>query len=399
MAMRKYRRIGTYRSGQVKKSKKVLLIRIAFVIACALVLTFLSVLLGTHLQRKAEHASSMTADSSDTTVVTESIHDLFPDGIKVEDTEAQKLEVCAADIDITADSAESLIEKINTLSDKYNAISIRVNSHDGKLVYLSSALMEYTGLDPSLIEKSDATSKDDDEDEKVETYDVFENLKAALSAANHSGLRACVYFRTDPSVLAQSTSAASKCEIDSIIISELTSLGVDEVLIEGLITEEGLISNDTLRSVIRYLAVLREKCGDLHIGINLPDAVYLIPQNASIIKTLSEYTDFLAISISTDLTNADEAYSAVYDNFYSLKGNFSVYNLRGVIKSDIPEIAAAINASLATLSAKSTQFTVYVADPSYAPPSISVPETAETGVANENAKRSEDYETTSPSEE
>ena len=398
--MRRYRRIGGYRSGQVKKSKKKLLIRIAFVAVCACILTLVSILLGTHLQKKADYSASISTESVENQETTEGIQNLFPDGIKVEDPSISKLEVTAADIDITSGSISDIREQINALSSVYNAVSVRITSEDGKLVYISPALMDHIGLDSSLIPDVNTSSKAD-EDDKAKTHDTYENLKHVLSVAKVKGLRTSIYFRTDPSALEQSVSAASKCEIDSIIVAELSQLGFDEILIEGLVAEEGRISNDTLKSIIRYIAVLREKSEKIRIGINLEDSVYLVPQNASIIKTLSEYTDFLAISISTDITDADEAYSAVYDNCYSLKGNFSVYNLRGVIVTDIPEVANAVHASLASLSAKSTQFTVYVADPSYTPPvsNSTVPETAESGVANENAKRSEDYETTAENEE
>lgn len=396
--MRRYRRIGGYRSGQVKKSKKKILIRIAFVVVCACILTLAAVLLGTHLQKKADYSASISTGDVDTTATSENIGDLFPGGIKVEDPDKAKLHVTAADIDITSGSAAELKDKINALSDKYNAVSVRITSKDGKLVYISPALMEHVGLDTELIPQPKASDSTDEDKPDVNTY---ENLKAVLAAAKAKGLRAGIYFRTDPTALEQSVSAASKCEIDSVIISELAQLGYDEILIEGLVAEDGRISNDTLKSIIRYLALLREKSESISIGINLEDSVYLVPQNASIIKTLSEYTDFLAISISTDIENADEAYSAVYDNCYSLKGNFSVYNLRGVILSDIPDVASAVHASLTALSAKSTQFTVYVSDPSYTPPvsDSSIPEPAETGIANEHANRSENYEETAEAEE
>lgn len=396
--MRRYRRIGGYRSGQVKKSKKKILIRVAFVVVCACILTLVAVLLGTHLQKKADYSASISTENVDTTATTENIGDLFPGGIKVEDPEKAKLEVTAADIDITSGSADELKNNIYALSDKYNAISVRITSKDGKLVYISPALMEHVGLDTGLLPQAKKSDSTDEDKPEVNTY---ENLKAVLAAAKAKNLRAGIYFCTDPSALEQSVSAASKCEIDSVIISELAQLGYDEILIEGLVAEEGRISNDTLKSIIRYLALLREKSNSISLGIILEDSVYLVPQNASIIKTLSEYTDFLAISINTDLTDADEAYSAVYDNCYSLKGNFSVYNLRGVILAELPDVASAVHASLKALSAKSTQFTVYVADPSYTPPvsDSSSPDTAETGVANEHANRSENYEETTTTEE
>ena len=117
---------------------------------------------------------------------------------------------------------------------------------------------------------------------------------------------------------------------------------------------------------------------------------------ASKIKTLSEYADFLAIGISSESRDPGEAYSLVYENCYSLKGNFSVYNIRGVILESDPDISAAIYASLKDMAVNSIQFTVYNAAPSFTPNTSSGNETSETekSFSNENASRSEDYAVT-----
>lgn len=404
--MRRHRYVRSgYRAGTVKKSRKKLLVRIAFVLGCALALTLFSVLLGSYLNKKAEESLALSSNTSITEETSENIDELFPEGVPVKDPDEAKRELCGADIDISSGDADHLRELIDGLSDKYNAVSIRITSAEGKLAYISPALMEYVGMDSSLADTkvtlAGANTSEDGDEEPAEAFDTFENLCAVIEAAKERGLRTVALFSTDSSSLELSATALSKCEIDSVIAGELFSLGCDEILIDGLFEDEGQIPHETLKAMIRYLAVLRSRSSDMLIGINFPDNVYLIPQNASVIKTLSEYADFLAISIGTSVTDPSEAYSAVYDNCYSLKGNFSMYNLRGIIQAEDTQLSSAIFASLKELSAKSFQFTVYVADPVFTI-SGDTPSTdgaTETGVSNDNANRKEDYENTETSAE
>ena len=396
MRRHRYVRRG-YRTGTVKKSRKKLFIRIAFVLGCALALTVFSVLLGRYLNKKAEASLSLSTQTEETEATSENISELFPDGVPVKDPEEAKREICAADIDITSGDAKSLCEMIESLSDEYNAVSVRITAENGKLVYISPALMDHVGLDYSLTYTKTVTAPNDgddsEEDDNDEPFDTFENLKEIIKCAKENGLRLTAMFTTDSSALEFSASALSKCEIDSVIAGELSSLGFDEILIDGLFTEEGQIPHETLKSMVRYLAVLRSRTENTLLGLNFPDNVYLIPQNASIIKTISEYADFLAISIGTSVSDPSEAYSAVYDNCYSLKGNFSMYNLRGIIDSDNAELSKAIHASLSALSAKSFQFKVYVAELGFTlhGSTGSSDSTMGTAAINDNANRKEDY--------
>lgn len=418
--MRKHRYIRSGYAGSVKKSRKKLIIRIAFIIGCALALTAFAVLLGSYLNGKAEDSKALSTQTESAEATSEDISELFPDGVPVKDKDEAKREICGADIDITGTDRDTLCKMIDGLSDEYNAISIRICTSDGKLVYISPALMEYVGLDYSLTDSfagpsddgNGSTNIDITGDENAENnesgentddgknaedspkvYNAYDNLCAVISKAKEKNLRVVVVYNADSSCLDMNASALSKCEKDSVIAGELAALGCDELLIDGLFTDEGQVPHDTPKAIVRYLAVLRSRSGDLLLGLNFPDNVYLIPQNASTIKTLSEYADFLAISIGTSVTNADEAYSAVYDNCYSLKGNFTMYNLRGIIVSESIDIACAIHASLKALSAKSFQFTVYVADPKFAPESDAADTDSadETGAVNDNANRKEDY--------
>lgn len=391
--MRRHRRIRTgYRSGTMKKSKKLIFVRILFVILCAAALTFVSVLLGSYLKGKANAADSILATEPDTTAPKPSAPEVFMDGI-VSVSDADKLAVCAAHIDISSDG---IAQKLASLSEVYNAVSVNIHTDTGELVYLSEALLDYVGMNSSDVVKLPLTqdpSSDDDEEAPDAEIDVTENIKALLSEASKRTLRTSAVFNASLDVLAGDREAVVQSQLDGVVLGELKDFGFDEVIITGLVAEDEAVSYDTLKSIISYLAVLRQTSADLDIGVMLPSSVYLVPQSASFIKTLAEYVDFLAISINTDSTDMDEAYYSVYDDCHSLKGNFSVYNIRGVITNSDPDISSAIYTALKNLSVDSTQFSVFVEDPVFIPEhSKDVPDdTEEEYFSNDNALRAEDY--------
>ncbi len=405
--MKRHRRIRTgYRIGTKKKPIKKTVIRVLFVVLCAAMLTLFSVLLGTYLKEKADLAGSAidgteaaTQEASDTT-------ELYPDGIK-STSNAKEIKVCAADIDITAGTPSSAKDKVYDLSDTYNAVSVKISSADGKLLYVSEALLDYVRLNstdlPSTpqenVESEDAEAAPDEDGSDTETKpekaaeDTLSNLKAVIDAANEKKFRKSAVFKTNAGVLGSTAESLSQAQIDSVIVGEIASFGFDEIIIGGLVDEDTGITHDSLKTIITYLTQLRARSGQLDIGVVLPASLYLIPQSASIIKTLSEYVDFLAIEISVDSDEPSVAYSLVFDNCHSLKGNFSVYNIRGMITAEKTDVACAVMAALRDLSAASLQFSVYVADPYFDPHSGSVESETETETnpSNDNAMREEDY--------
>ena len=411
--MRLHRRIrlGRRRSGPKKKPKKKIILRVVFVILCAAALTGLSVLLGMYLRERAQFAETLVHETTpDVSAVAEEPEELYPDGI-LSTSDARNIELCAADIDVTLGSTDSIRNLIGGLSDKYNAISVRVTSEEGELVYVSHALMELVGIDTGAVTQNSASPVSDnslndttviaDDDNPEESNDagkssepstVLDNLNAALEEAGDRSLRRSAIYVTSPDVLSGGTDAAVIGARDRAVIGELHSLGFDEVIIDGLVGEDDTLSHETLRSIVSYLALLRGGGNGIDIGITLPASVYLISQNASRIKTISEYADLLAIGINSESGTPEEAYSFVYDSCYSLKGNFSVYSIRGVITDRDPKVAAAVCASLCELSVGSVQFSVYVEDPSYSPgESTGSTDAPETGISNDRAMRSEDY--------
>lgn len=408
----------SYRSGNVKKTKKQTLFRILFVLVAALILFILSVLLGRYLKNASDSSKQLSSEWLDTESTQTEAAELYPDGVPIKDDVSPR-EICAADIDITSADADTLCEKIDSLASLYNAVSVRVSNADGTLVYASPALMEYVRLDPERADNSATaevtqsaavTDKPADEDKDGEDsdngdtkadpdsvtveYDIFENLKTVAEYTHSRSLYTVCIISADGAVSEDGVLSEACCERDSVLAGELAELGFDEILITGLFDGDSQLPHETLRAIISYLARLRASTGDARLGVNLSDSAYLIPQNASSIKTLSEYADFLSISIETAAEDADRAYSSVYDNCYSLKGNFSMYTLRALVNSEDEAIASAMYASLRELSAKSFQFTCYVASPEYSQSAKADDSSASTDgvIVNDNASRRDDYE-------
>lgn len=396
--MRRYRRIRTgYRSGTKKKSIKKIVVRVLFTLACAAALTGASILLGRYLKGKADLADSLL--TTENTLETESsdFTSVFPDGV-LSDPNKEDLNVFSANIDVTRETPETIKQKIASMSEKYNCVSVDIVSDSGSLVYLSEALLNYVRLDPDAIDAvpsgQNNQSADGDEKDTVTDINVLENINVLITEAKKANLRVGAVFSSVPEVLSAGEASYSHREIDRVILGELHLLGFDEVIITGLVEGENNISHETLKSLVSYLAVLRRSSEDMDIGVMLPASVYLIPQSASTIKTLSQYVDFLAIAINTDAETQDSAYSSVYDNCHSLKGNFSVYDIRGVITSENTDIACAVYAALRDLSVSSTQFTVFIESPEYTPEHLDSAQTdslSPSGSTNENANRKEDY--------
>ncbi|MCQ2455936.1 MAG: hypothetical protein MJ096_01120 [Clostridia bacterium] len=391
--MRRHRRIDAgYRSGPKKKSKKKLILRILFVIACAAALTAIAVFIGSRLNEKAKFAETLPRETAGDVLPVTDTAELYPDGIP-SGSDASGIEICAADIDVRGLANKESYNTIDSLSPKYNALSVRI-TENGSLVYSSPALMDFIGIRTDAPSAPDTVGTDEENGEpEVTENNVFANIKAVVQMADAKGLRLSAIYTTDRAVLGDGDASVIALSKDKVILGELVSLGFDEVIIDGLANETEELTHDELRRIISYLARLRESSGDLDIGVTLPASVYLIPQTASKIKTLSEYADFLAIGISSNADDPETAFSLVYDNCYSLKGNFSVYNLRGIIRDTDPEMAEAVFAALRTLSVPSVQFTVFVEDPSFDPErgtDSTSPETWEEPV-NDNAMRADDY--------
>ena len=196
------------RTGVRSKSKRTILFRILFVVIAAAVITALAVLLGNYLGRKAAQAEKELDDTVAEIPATEPAEsDLLPDGVPA-DGKADGLKIVAADIAVEGVSIDDIGEKMWGLDDEYNAVSVRV-TRDGKLIYLSPAVMELSGME------SPATP-----DEKEDCASL-PALRDVVSAAKGLGLRTSCIYGTVPSVLGDGEDAKIRLRTDSAVIGEL----------------------------------------------------------------------------------------------------------------------------------------------------------------------------------
>ncbi|MBQ7475270.1 MAG: hypothetical protein IJS78_05050 [Clostridia bacterium] len=364
------------------KSKLKILFRIVFVLVAAAVITALSILLGTHLKQKAETAESVLHELTDVIPGGGGREEkTLPEGVPAKYKDPD-LFVCAADLDIAAVSEEKLIDRILTLPAVYNAVSVRVTS-GGSLLYRSPAIAALT---------HDRVPDGGDKDSVT-----LATVKDIVTVADRQNYRTSLIYETTSSVLAKDGDADFYTRLDACVVGELAALGPDEILIDGLIPEDGTLDFDTLSRAVKYLAALRESSGDAALGVILPASVFHDATAAAQIVTLSDYADLLAIGIAADGSDESSAYDAVSSDCYSIRGNFAAYNLRAVIRSSDKNAALGAYRALLDVDAKNVQFTTWIADPSRkssdpAEPGGTEDEPETEGRTNENAMTKDKYE-------
>lgn len=364
--MRRYRRrhIGSH------KPKGKIIFRIFFVLFAAAALAFLSVCLGSHLKEKAAKAvSRMETDTqnNETEPQTEPPKTL-PEGI-LSQSSASKLSFTLADVDPSLYTAERLNKFLDETPPDYNGVSVRVTS-DGKLVYASPAALNFVRISDALkgvgvvdVEGQKDEDTDEENNDEAPIADVYENIKQIVNVSKAKGLRSSCIFETTALSLEESEDSIISKTIDKLIIGELSGIGFDEIIIDGLVPANSTLDFDAAAKIINYLTMIRSVSGGTDVGIMLPAAVYLDAPTANLIVNLSKYADFLAIKVSMEEASiASDAYDAVYDACYLLKGNFSVYNMRAVIDSNDAELNKSAYEALKALSVENIQFLTYVDD-------------------------------------
>ncbi len=385
----------TYRpvSKKVKTVKKIVW-RILFVLICAVALAVSSVYLGAWLKERAGHIDGILSTDTQQTEIVPS--ETLPP-TKVEPVEKQ--DVMAAHLDVLVMTAAEIEEYIYNLHESYNTVSINITAEDGKLVYVSPALLEYVKLDPSDITATHV-GENATNDEDTSYADVLANIKTALAAAKRKELRTCAVYSASSAVM-QSEAYEGAWEIDCVILRELYELGFDEVLVDGLFTEDMPFSIESVNRASAYAVDLKSKVTEIGLGLVLPESALFVSANASMVNTLSEYADFLGVYISGEGADAEEAYSVAYEEFHSVKGMLTAYNVRTVILDEDEDVAAAVATALTDLASVSVQFANEIVSPIY---SIETEEdTTETDPSesayNENANRKDNYTNDTEAEE
>lgn len=338
-----------------------------------------------------ERAAQIDGILSTDTVQTESVPEqtLPPAEDEPEETAA----AFAAYADVLGMTAEDIDAYVYGLHESYNTVSINITADNGNLVYVSPSLLEYVKLDPSSVITAPVTGNvtDGDDETPAEELDVLANIKTALAAAKRKELRTCAVYTASSSVT-QRDGYEGAWAVDAVIAGELYEMGFDEVMIDGVFSEEEEFDVDSVTHAASYAVYLKEK-SEIDVGLVLPEEAILVSSNASIVNTLCTYADFLGMYVSGEGADAEEAYSIAYEEFHSVKGALNAYKVRAIPVTEDEGIAAAVATALRDLTEVGIQFTNAVESPVYSAETEAVTvETEPIDTAyNENANRKDDY--------
>ncbi len=299
---------------------KTILLRIAFVITAAIVITLLTVLLGHYLKNKADGISG-AEDSTDS----------FGNQISREPASGDSASyhsetVFGVGVNMGEFSSPDEISRIvAALSQYYDTLSIRITESDCTFKYTSPALCEYLRV---------PTPTDNN------AYSV---LEGAITAANALGMRTCIImdipdFESESALLT-----------DSTVARELSSLGADEILIIPAIDSGSYIDYNTAHKLRSYFGEISERLGKASaLGIVLPAQSYSNVSNEKQLQMIASAVSFMAIDMSSrDGVTPDEMYKETTETISSLLGTFGTYNMRMIFTdTDRSLLAAAYTASV-----------------------------------------------------
>ncbi len=289
------------------KAKKIIG-RIIFVISAALIITALAALIGNYLLSKINALENAEND------IYHAGNQVWREENEDEHSNYSPESVFAAGIDITLyENEDELVLAINELSKYYDTLNIKVTDSDGKFVYTSPALCTLTRT-PEISEN--------------ENYAL---LSSAITAASVVGMRVCVIM-TPSDFQMQSSPAAI---LDATVATELSSMGVDEILLLPGFDTQSSIEYSLANKLRIYLSELSGLLGDTcKVGIALSADSYLNVSNAKQLQMIASCVSFLAIEFSDSETSSQtERYTEISDKLSSLRGSFSVYNMRVLLRS------------------------------------------------------------------
>ena len=312
--MKSYRR----RREAEKKTKKILL-RILFVIIAAGVIFGLSVLLGHYLQKKADSVEIPgTDDVPDTQSTAEQNQN--PQEFVITSTAAPSVKSAYIRIENLGDTDTG--ETAQSLMGHYDTVIIDLRTRSGELCYSSAAVCEMVGVKPA------------------EGDDGLETVKRTISSMKGAGMRLCAII---PSSVDRPVSVAASL-IDSALIRELYEMGFDEVIPEITDFYRETLSYDRALEIQKYITECSEATSgeQPYIGIILPFKCYTESSYARALQLLVSAASFVCVDFDTDgdMPQAD-VFASVSRDMASMRGSFSLYNVRVIIDGDTKEKMAA----------------------------------------------------------
>lgn len=291
-----------YRSYTAKKYK--LPKRILFFAVCAILIFCFALIVGNNLKKRMENAD-INRDPIETEDHNKSdIPDDSDNGDAQHPEEKATVKAGYLDVSPVTDEENVLKKRIDALKkDGFNAISFPVFK-DNKLTYASKATEEFSRLPAS------------------EAIISFEELTDALEYAKGKNMTtSAIFIKGTDEVL------------DSVICSELSEMGFDEIIISGfenMLTESG----GETSACIRYLKAIRQNVTNAHVSLALKPSAYTYARNSYHIEKLFSYTEFLTIDMTElDVDGATELCTKI-------AGSFSAYMLRPLILGEAQDVAA-----------------------------------------------------------
>ncbi len=301
--MKHYRR---NHSGEERIKK--IMFRILFVLIAAAVITFATILLGNHLQKKVDALNKANLPEE------ESNHQtglLTPE--ELGNVTYDSPDVFGATLflkDYTTE--EDAVLAVNTLAQYYDTLLLSVTDTEGNLTYTSPALCKLNRMPVPADNKS------------------FGLFGAATAAAKAKNMRLCALWMPNFS----SGSVDGAAATDGTLMEELFLYGVDEVLLT--LPKDTRLTSETVSILRDYIRSCRVVSGDgCRIGLLLSAQHYLSSETAKQIQELSDSVSFLAVSFPL---GEDTATASVYretgETITSLLGSFNVYNMRVLLEAD-----------------------------------------------------------------
>lgn len=306
------------RKRRAGKTVKKVFFRISFVLISAFVIAVVAVLLGKRLEKTVADAEKKM-EAADTASASE--ENIRPVGYYSTELPENERSVFAVGINPIKD--DDFLERLETVKENFDAISVKI-TEDGKLVYVSPAMLDFARIPTENITVSEADAG-------------YERLKNLGMAAKTENLRMCALVeasRQDNRLLP---------EADKVLLAELGALGFDEAIITGLDTVS--------ENVASYLIEISNDT--ISVGVLFPEDFYLDEANDKLIQRISVSGVFLCVNFDTaQYETKEEINRKIRKKCVSLRSSFDTHNLRVIIDSDDVD---AIQAEYAALTASNVE--------------------------------------------
>ncbi len=299
------RRYRTYTAKKYKLPKRILFFGI-----CAILIFCFALIVGNNLKKRMENADINKEPVETQDFDTPDMLDSSDKGNAEHPEEKAKVKAGYLDVDllfVPEDDSEQKAITLKSIIDSlyaegFNAVSFPVFEND-KLTYASKATEDFSRLPAS------------------ESIISFEELTDAIAYAKSKNMTTSAIFKKGNDDI-----------LDSLICSELSEIGFDEIILSGfenILTEKG----GETAECIKYLKAIRSNVKDSHISLSLKPSAYTYARNSYHIEKLFSYTEFLTI----DMTELDA--DSAGELCANIAGSFSTYMLRPLIKGEAQDIA------------------------------------------------------------